>query len=130
MVHSSALLTEAGHLRLARCVAEDGRPLRWAPERFQVSAPTAPRWARRPASWGGRDGQSRLTNGEVERLRRTCRRVGLLAPLPKHCNEFPRGLRTYNLHAATPHSEVNHPIAAYLTSQVGTPRSASLGRSI
>ena len=47
MVHRNALLTEAGRLRLARCVVEDGWPLRRAAERFQVSHTTAARWAAR-----------------------------------------------------------------------------------
>jgi transposase InsO family protein len=34
-------------LRLARCVVEDGWPLRRAAERFQVAVPTAKRWADR-----------------------------------------------------------------------------------
>jgi transposase len=34
-------------MRLARCVVEDGWPLRRAAERFQVSHNTAARWARR-----------------------------------------------------------------------------------
>jgi len=45
--HRNAPLTETGRLRLARCVVEDGWPLRRAAERFQVSATTAARWASR-----------------------------------------------------------------------------------
>ena len=37
MPHRNAPLTETGRLRLARCVVEDGWPLRRAAERFQVS---------------------------------------------------------------------------------------------
>lgn len=40
-------LSETGRLRLARCVVEDGWPLRRAAERFQVSPATAKRWADR-----------------------------------------------------------------------------------
>jgi len=40
-------LSELGRLRLARCVVEDGWPLRRAAERFQVSPTTASRWAGR-----------------------------------------------------------------------------------
>jgi transposase len=40
-------LSELGRLRLARCVVEDGWPLRRAAERFQVSVTTAARWAAR-----------------------------------------------------------------------------------
>jgi transposase InsO family protein len=45
--HRNAPLSETGRLRLARCVVEDGWPLRRAAERFQVSATTAARWASR-----------------------------------------------------------------------------------
>jgi transposase InsO family protein len=45
--HRNAPLSETGRLRLARCVVEDGWPLRRAAERFQVSATTAARWAGR-----------------------------------------------------------------------------------
>ena len=47
VVHRNALLTETGRLRLARCVVEDGWPLRRAAERFQVSPTTTARWAGR-----------------------------------------------------------------------------------
>ena len=47
MVHGNAPLSELGRLRLARCVVEDGWPLRRAAERFQVSPTTAARWAGR-----------------------------------------------------------------------------------
>jgi transposase InsO family protein len=47
MPHRNAPLSETGRLRLARCVVEDGWPLRRAAERFQVSATTAARWAAR-----------------------------------------------------------------------------------
>ncbi len=47
VVHRNAPLTETGRLRLARCVVEDGWPLRRAAERFQVSPTTAQRWADR-----------------------------------------------------------------------------------
>ncbi|MFC8538401.1 leucine zipper domain-containing protein, partial [Streptomyces sp. NPDC057249] len=47
MPHRNAPLTETGRLRLARCVVEDGWPLRRAAERFQVSPITAQRWAHR-----------------------------------------------------------------------------------
>jgi transposase InsO family protein len=45
--HRNAPLTETGRLRLARCVVNDGWPLRRAAERFQVSPTTAARWAAR-----------------------------------------------------------------------------------
>src|SRR3954470_9028620 len=42
-----AALSPIGRLRLARCVVDDGWPLRRAAERFQVSPTTAKRWADR-----------------------------------------------------------------------------------
>lgn len=54
-----ACLTPRGRLKLARCVVEEGWPLRRAAERFQVSVPTAKRWADRfrvlgrPRWWTG-----------------------------------------------------------------------------
>jgi transposase InsO family protein len=47
MPHRNAPLTETGRLRLARCVVEDGWPLRRAAERFQVSVTTTKRWSDR-----------------------------------------------------------------------------------
>ncbi|MFF5430040.1 helix-turn-helix domain-containing protein [Streptomyces griseofuscus] len=47
MSHRNAPLTPTGRLRLARCVVDDGWPLRRAAERFQVSHTTAARWANR-----------------------------------------------------------------------------------
>ena len=52
MVHRNAPLSETGRLRLARCVVEDGWPLRRAAERFQVSVTTAGRWAGRYRAQG------------------------------------------------------------------------------
>src|SRR3954464_9188168 len=52
MPHRNAPLTETGRLRLARCVVEDGWPLRRTAERFQVSVTTAPRWAGRYRTHG------------------------------------------------------------------------------
>ncbi|WP_093804341.1 IS481 family transposase [Streptomyces sp. Wb2n-11] len=52
MPHRNAPLTETGRLRLARCVVEDGWPLRRAAERFQVSPTTARRWASRYRQFG------------------------------------------------------------------------------
>jgi transposase len=54
MSHRNAPLTERGRLRLARCVVEDGWPMRRAAERFQVSPATAVRWAGRYRQTGGR----------------------------------------------------------------------------
>ncbi|MET7992208.1 IS481 family transposase [Amycolatopsis sp. NPDC005232] len=47
MSHRNAPLSETGRLRLARCVVDEGWPLRRAAERFQVSVSTAVRWAGR-----------------------------------------------------------------------------------
>ena len=47
MPHRNAPLSETGRLRLARCVVDQGWPIRRAAERFQVSATTAARWAAR-----------------------------------------------------------------------------------
>ncbi|MEU9075629.1 IS481 family transposase [Kitasatospora sp. NPDC048538] len=52
MPHRNAPLTETGRLPLARCVVEDGWPLRRAAERFQVSPTTAKRWADRYRALG------------------------------------------------------------------------------
>ncbi|WP_405487595.1 IS481 family transposase [Streptomyces sp. NBC_00096] len=52
MVHRNAPLTETGRLRLARCVVDDGWPVRRAAERFQVSHTTAARWATRYRQFG------------------------------------------------------------------------------
>ena len=52
MSHANALLTPRGRLLLARCVVEEGWPLRRAADRFQVSATTAARWAGRYREFG------------------------------------------------------------------------------
>jgi hypothetical protein len=52
--HANAPLAERGRLRLARCVVEQGWSLRRAAERFQVSVPTAKRWADRYRGEGER----------------------------------------------------------------------------
>jgi transposase len=52
MSHRNAPLSELGRLRLARCVVDEGWPLRRAAERFQVSATTASRWAGRCRALG------------------------------------------------------------------------------
>ncbi|QLH20370.1 IS481 family transposase [Streptomyces sp. Rer75] len=62
MIHRNAPLTPTGRLHLARCVVEDGWPLRRAAERFQVSHTTAARWAgryRRHGAAGLHDRSSR-----------------------------------------------------------------------
>ncbi|MGW9351416.1 IS481 family transposase [Nocardiopsis flavescens] len=50
--HPNARLTPAGRLALARCVVDDGWPLRRAAERFQTSPTTAKRWADRYRTLG------------------------------------------------------------------------------
>jgi transposase InsO family protein len=55
VVHRNAPLSETGRLRLARCVVDDGWPLRRAAERFQVSHTTAARWAARYRQAGAAD---------------------------------------------------------------------------
>lgn len=47
MSHRNAPLTPTGRLRLARCIVDQGWPLRRAAERHGVSVPTAQRWAGR-----------------------------------------------------------------------------------
>jgi transposase InsO family protein len=74
MSHRNAPLTETGRLRLARCVVEDGWPVRRAAERFQVSHTTAARWAARyrqlgPAGMADRSSRPHHSPG------RTCGRT-------------------------------------------------------
>lgn len=52
VIHRNAPLTPTGRLRLARCIVDDGWPLRRAAERFQVSHTTATRWATRYRQMG------------------------------------------------------------------------------
>ena len=52
MSHANAKLAPRGRLALARCVVEDGWPVRRAAERFQVSPTTAARWAGRYRRFG------------------------------------------------------------------------------
>lgn len=47
MSHANAKLAPRGRLELARCVVDDGWPLRRAAERFRCSPTTAARWASR-----------------------------------------------------------------------------------
>ncbi|MFD7497467.1 IS481 family transposase [Streptomyces sp. NPDC059832] len=78
MLHRNAPLTETGRLRLARCVVEDGRPLRRAAERFQVSPTTARRWADRYRELGQADMSDRSSRPHHSRRRtptRTERRI-------------------------------------------------------
>jgi transposase len=78
VVHRNAPLSETGRLRLARCVVEDGWPLRRAAERFQVSATTAARWARRYRALGAagmKDRSSRPHHSPRQTPTRTERRI-------------------------------------------------------
>jgi transposase InsO family protein len=70
VVHRNAPLSETGRLRLARCVVEDGWPLRRAAERFQVSHVTAARWAARYRAQG-RAGMADLSSRPHASPRRT-----------------------------------------------------------
>ncbi|MBB6119816.1 hypothetical protein FHS13_001767 [Nocardiopsis algeriensis] len=66
--HANACLAPTGRLALARCVVEDGWPLRRAAERFQVAVTTAKRWAdryRTPGQAGMSDCSSRPRPGEL-----------------------------------------------------------------
>jgi len=81
VVHRNAPLSETGRLRLARCVVDDGWPLRRAAERFQVSHTTAARWAARyrqlgAAGMADRTSRPRCSPGRTAR-RTEHRIVGL-----------------------------------------------------
>jgi transposase InsO family protein len=78
MPHRNAPLTETGRLRLARCVVDDGWPLRRAAERFQVSPTTAQRWAARYRELGEAgmaDRSSRPHHSPSQTPTRTERRI-------------------------------------------------------
>ena len=64
MSHGNAPLTPHGRLRLARCVVDQGWPLRRAAERFGVSPTTAQRWATRyrQDGWAGMGDRSSRPN--------------------------------------------------------------------
>ncbi len=73
MPHGNAPLTETGRLRLARCVVEDGWPLRRAAERFQVSHTTAGRWAERYREAGATGMSDRSSRPHHSPARTPCR---------------------------------------------------------
>ena len=78
MSHRNAPLSETGRLRLARCIVEDGWPLRRAAERFQISVSTAARWAGRYRELGAdgmRDRSSRPHRSPHRTPTRTERRI-------------------------------------------------------
>ena len=74
MPHANAPLSELGRLRLARCVVEDGWPVRRAAERFQVSPTTAQRWAERYRA-EGRDGMADRSSRPLHQPALTQRRM-------------------------------------------------------
>ena len=59
MSHANAALTPRARLKLARLIVEDGWPVARAAERFQVSWPTAKRWADRYRQLGAAGMQDR-----------------------------------------------------------------------
>ena len=78
MSHRNAPLSETGRLRLARCVVEEGWPLRRAAERFQVAVTTASRWAGRYREFGEAgmsDRSSRPHRSPTQTPTRTERRI-------------------------------------------------------
>jgi transposase InsO family protein len=76
--HRNAPLSPTGRLRLARCIVDDGWPLRRAADRYQVSVTTAQRWAGRYREHG-KDGMgdrsSRPHHSPRQLDRRTERRI-------------------------------------------------------
>jgi len=78
MPHRNAPLSETGRERLARCIVDDGWPLRRAAERFQVSPTTAKRWAdryRQAGTAGMADRSSRPHHSPRRTPTRTERRI-------------------------------------------------------
>ncbi len=78
MSHANASLTPTGRLRLARCIVDDGWPLRRAADRFGVSVTTAQRWSRRYRAHGKdgmQDRSSRPRHCPRQLARRTERRI-------------------------------------------------------
>lgn len=73
MSHRKSPLSPTGRLRLARCVVEDGWPLRRAADRFAVSVTTAKRWADRYRQLGAA-GMLDRTNRPSTCAHRTTRR--------------------------------------------------------
>jgi transposase InsO family protein len=71
--HANAALTPRARLRLARLIVEDGWPVARAAERFQVSWPTAKRWAERYRQLGhlGQDAMADRSSRPHRSPRRT-----------------------------------------------------------
>jgi transposase-like protein len=120
--HRSAPLSELGRLRLVRCVVDDGWPLRRAAERFQVSAPTAARWAGRyrqygPAGMGDRSSRPhRCPQQTPSRVERRIIKVRVTT-----ARLSPPGSTPTTTTAAAPHSADTRQQAASPTCQVRTP---------
>lgn len=74
MSHAMAPLSETGRLRLAKCVVDQGWPLRRAAERFGVSVTTARRWAGR-YRLHGKAGMTDRSSAPKRSPRRTPTRV-------------------------------------------------------
>jgi transposase InsO family protein len=70
MTHAMAPLSRTGRLRLARCVVDDGWPLRRAAERFNVAVTTARRWVDRYRA-DGEDGMCDRSSRPKTSPRRT-----------------------------------------------------------
>jgi transposase InsO family protein len=125
VVHRNAPLTETGRLRLARCVVDDGWPLRRAAERFQVSHATAARWAgryRQAGAAGMADRSSRPQHSPARTPQRTERRiVGLrvTARLGPARIAFRLGLHASTVHAVL--SRYGCPRLAHLDRAAGVP---------
>jgi transposase InsO family protein len=76
--HANAPLSPTGRLRLALCVVKDGWSYRRAADRFQVSPPTAKRWADRYRQFGEagmQDRSSRPRRCPAQVWTRTERRI-------------------------------------------------------
>src|SRR5699024_1471942 len=84
MSHRNASLTPTGRLRLARCIVDQGWPLRRAADRYGVSVPTAQRWAHRYRAHGesGMGDRSSRPRRCLDHLRRCpSRRIPVLLVL-------------------------------------------------
>lgn len=104
MVHRNAPLSETGRLRLARCIVDEGWPLRRAAERFQVSPTTAKRWADRYRAVGAAgmcDRPSRPRTCPARTAQRIERRIVKLR-VAKRLGPARIGARL-GLHASTVH---------------------------
>jgi transposase InsO family protein len=125
VVHRNAPLSETGRLRLARCVVEDGWPVRRAAERFQVSHTTAARWAaryRQAGPAGMADRSSRPHASPARTARRTERRiVGLRVSrrLGPARIAFRLGLHASTVHAVL--ARYRCPALAHLDRATGLP---------